>query len=54
VNGPVVIGVRPFLPVKGIDLILGNDLADSLSSLITGSLAKVHQTLNNIMRVYCF
>jgi len=27
VNDLVVIGVRPFLPVKGIDLILGNDLA---------------------------
>jgi len=27
VKGPVVIGVRPFLSVKRIDLILGNDLA---------------------------
>ena len=27
VNGPVVVGVRPSLPVQGVGLILGNDLA---------------------------
>ena len=27
VSGPVAVGLRPFLPVKGISLILGNDLA---------------------------
>lgn len=27
VNGRVVVGVRPELPVDGVDLILGNDLA---------------------------
>ena len=27
VNGPVTLGVRPSLPVQGVDLILGNDLA---------------------------
>ena len=27
VSGPVILGVRHSLPVKGIDLILGNDLA---------------------------
>ena len=26
-NGPVVLGVRHSLPVQGVDLILGNDLA---------------------------
>jgi len=26
-NGPVVVGVRPFLPVQGIKVLLGNDLA---------------------------
>jgi len=27
VNGPVVVGVRPSLPVQGITVLLGNDLA---------------------------
>ena len=27
VSGPVSVGVRPSLPVKGVDFILGNDLA---------------------------
>lgn len=27
VNGPVIVGVRPTLPVKGVSLLLGNDLA---------------------------
>ena len=29
ISGPVVMGVRPSLPVKGVSLILGNDLAGS-------------------------
>ena len=27
VDGPVIVGVRPSLPVRGVSLILGNDLA---------------------------
>ena len=27
VNGPVIVGVRPSLPVQGITVILGSDLA---------------------------
>ena len=27
VTGPVVVGVRPSLPVQGVSLVLGNDLA---------------------------
>jgi hypothetical protein len=27
VSGPVVVGVRPTLPLEGISLLLGNDLA---------------------------
>ena len=27
INGKIVIGIRPSLPVEGISLILGNDLA---------------------------
>ena len=29
VTGPVVVGTRPSLPVQGISLLLGNDLAGS-------------------------
>ena len=29
VTGMVTVGIRPTLPIKGISLILGNDLADS-------------------------
>jgi len=27
VTGPVIVGMRPFLPVQDVSLILGNDLA---------------------------
>ena len=27
VTGPVIVGIRPSLPVQGVSLILGNDLA---------------------------
>ena len=27
VNGPVIVGIRPYLPIKGVSLLLGNDLA---------------------------
>ena len=27
VTGPVIVGIRPSLPIKGISMILGNDLA---------------------------
>ena len=29
VSGPTIVGVRPTLPVKGVNLLLGNDLAGS-------------------------
>lgn len=28
INGPVIVGIRPSLPIKGVSLLLGNDLAD--------------------------
>merc|ERR1711860_487018 len=38
VNGPVIVGVSPTLPVKGVSLLLGNDLAsgkDILSPIVS-------------------
>ena len=30
VTGPVAVGIRPYLPFKGVHLLLGNDLADKV------------------------
>ena len=38
VNGPVIVGVKPTLPVKGVSLLLGNDIAsgkDILSPIVS-------------------
>ena len=37
INGNIVIGVRPSLPVEGISLILGNDLAGERENSFTGA-----------------
>ena len=37
INGNIVIGMRPSLPVEGISLILGNDLAGEIYVFILHS-----------------
>ena len=46
VSGPVVVGVRPSLPVKGVSLILGNDLAG-------GKVQPDLQVISNTEQILC-
>jgi len=39
VSGPVIVGIRPTLPIEGISLILGNDLEFNLILRLSATLA---------------
>uniref|UniRef100_A0A8D0AC21 CCHC-type domain-containing protein n=1 Tax=Sander lucioperca TaxID=283035 RepID=A0A8D0AC21_SANLU len=61
VEGDVAVGVRPQLPVEGVHMILGNDLAgskvwaDGKINIFKnqGVLERFHQTLKSLLRSYC-